>query len=58
MTDRTLREPIFTVQREFLDAAFDQVQAAYGSFDRFLSDGLGIDDTTLSALKAKLLTDR
>jgi protein-tyrosine phosphatase len=56
VTDRALWEPILGVQREFLDAAFDQVQTSYGSFDRFLSDGLGIDGATLDALKAKLLT--
>ncbi|WP_245672217.1 tyrosine-protein phosphatase [Nocardia anaemiae] len=57
VTDRALWEPLLGVQREFLDAAFDQVQASYGSFDRFVADGLGIDGATLDALKAKLLTN-
>ncbi|WP_330254537.1 tyrosine-protein phosphatase [Nocardia sp. NBC_00565] len=56
VTDRALWEPILGVQRDFLDAAFDQVQASYGSFDRFLSDGLGVDNATLDALRAKMLT--
>ncbi|WP_433723799.1 tyrosine-protein phosphatase [Nocardia sp. CA-129566] len=56
VTDRALWEPILGVQRDFLDAAFDQVQTSYGSFDRFLSDGLGVDAATLDALRAKLLT--
>ncbi|WP_406229568.1 tyrosine-protein phosphatase [Nocardia sp. NBC_01009] len=56
VTDRSLWEPIVGVQRDFLDAALDQVRQSYSSFDSFLSDGLGIDDATLAALKAKLLT--
>ncbi|MET8873337.1 tyrosine-protein phosphatase [Nocardia sp. NPDC004604] len=56
VTDRALWEPILGVQRDFLDVAFDQVQTSYGSFDRFLSDGLGVDAATLDALRAKLLT--
>ncbi|MGW4772354.1 tyrosine-protein phosphatase [Nocardia sp. NPDC004278] len=56
VTDRALWEPILGVQRDFLDAAFDQVQTSYGSFDRFLSDGLGVDAATLDALRTKLLT--
>lgn len=54
--DRTLWEPIVGVDRSFLDAAFDQVQQSYGSYDRFLSEGLGIDAATLEAVRAKLLT--
>ncbi|MCP2315253.1 protein-tyrosine phosphatase [Nocardia amikacinitolerans] len=54
--DRTLWEPIVGVDRSFLDAAFDQVQQSYDSFDRFLSEGLGIDAATLEAVRAKLLT--
>ncbi|MEV5833231.1 tyrosine-protein phosphatase [Nocardia sp. NPDC052112] len=56
VADRTLWEPILGGQREFLDAAFDQVQASHGSFDRFRTDGLGIDGATLDALRSKLLT--
>ncbi|WP_227980570.1 tyrosine-protein phosphatase [Nocardia spumae] len=55
VTDPSLFEPILGVQADYLDASFDQVRRSYGSFDRFLSDGLGVDSATVDALKAKLL---
>lgn len=53
--DPALFAPILGVQSDYLDASFDQVRRSYGSFDRFLSDGLGIDSGTIDALRAKLL---
>ncbi|WP_246023238.1 tyrosine-protein phosphatase [Nocardia yunnanensis] len=38
-----------------LDAAFDQVNQSYGSFDNYVHDGLKLTDADVSALKAKLL---
>jgi len=55
VTDPSLFAPILGVQADYLDASFDQVRQSYGSFDRFLSDGLGVDSGTVDALKAKLL---
>ncbi|MGK8523943.1 tyrosine-protein phosphatase [Nocardia asteroides] len=55
VTDPALFEPILGVRAEFLDAAFDQAGASFGSFDRFVSEGLGVDGATLEALKFKLL---
>ncbi len=55
VTDPALFDPILGVRGDFLDAAFDQAGASFGSFDRFVSDGLGIDGATLDALKSKLL---
>ncbi|RDI54301.1 tyrosine-protein phosphatase [Nocardia mexicana] len=55
VTDPSLFDPILGVQRDYLDAAFDQAEQSYGSFDRFLSDGLGVDGGTVDALKTKLL---
>ncbi len=55
VTDPALFEPILGVSRDFLDAAFDQADASFGSFDRFVSEGLGIDGATLEALKSELL---
>ncbi len=54
--DPALFDPILGVQHDFLDAAFDQADASFGSFDRFVSEGLGVDGPTLEALKAKLLS--
>jgi protein-tyrosine phosphatase len=56
VTDPALFDPILGVQRDFLDAAFDQAGASFGSFDRFVSEGLGVDGPTLEALKSKLLS--
>ncbi|MFI6867466.1 tyrosine-protein phosphatase [Nocardia sp. NPDC050406] len=55
VTDPSLFEPVLGVSREFLDSSFHQIDASYGSFDNFLASGLGIDDATVAALKAKLL---
>lgn len=55
VTDPSLLTPILGVQQDFLDAAFDQVQRSYGSFDRFVVQGLGVDQGTVAALKTKLL---
>jgi len=48
-------EPIFTVRAAYLDAAFDEVDRRYGSFDRYLRVGLGIDDEALARLRARFL---
>ncbi|RMI35482.1 tyrosine-protein phosphatase [Nocardia stercoris] len=39
-----------------LDAAFDQVDRSYGSFDAYVHDGLGLTDADIAALQAKLLS--
>jgi protein-tyrosine phosphatase len=49
-------EPVFTVRAAYLDAAFDEVDKRYGSFDRYLKDGLGLDDAALARLRARFLT--
>ena len=38
-----------------LDAAFDQVMQEYGSFDRYLHQGLHLSDATLAALRKNFL---
>jgi protein-tyrosine phosphatase len=55
--DPTLLEPLLVVDPGYLNAAFDEVQQRYGSFDRYLHEGLGLDDAALAALRAELLTD-
>lgn len=47
--------PFFTVRASYLDAAFDEVDRRYGSFDRYLRVGLGIDSRALAHLKARFL---
>ncbi|WP_196054607.1 tyrosine-protein phosphatase [Nocardia aurantiaca] len=55
VTDPSLFTPVLGVDRDYLDAAFDAVQQNFGSFGNFLSQGLGIDDATIAALKSKLV---
>ncbi|WP_280342360.1 tyrosine-protein phosphatase [Nocardia abscessus] len=43
------------VQRSWLDAAFDQADRTYGSFDAYVRDGLRLDDREVTALRARLL---
>ncbi|WP_336882479.1 tyrosine-protein phosphatase [Rhodococcus globerulus] len=43
------------VDASYLQAAFDEMDSTYGSFDRYLVDGLGLDMTTIVKLKLKLL---
>lgn len=43
------------VSQPALDAAFDQVNRSYGSFDNYVHQGLKLTDADIAALKAKLL---
>ncbi|WP_194814273.1 tyrosine-protein phosphatase [Nocardia sp. XZ_19_385] len=43
------------VQQAWLDGAFDQVNQSYGSFGNYVRDGLGLSDSDVAALKAKML---
>jgi protein-tyrosine phosphatase len=42
------------VTPEYLRAAYDAVEADYGSVEGYLRDGLGLDEATLAALRARL----
>ncbi|GAA1786329.1 tyrosine-protein phosphatase [Actinomadura chokoriensis] len=53
--DPALIEPLLTVRASYLDAAFDQIKRDYGTFDAFLTQGLGIDAATQQALRARLV---
>ncbi|WP_228002017.1 tyrosine-protein phosphatase [Nocardia australiensis] len=48
-------DPLNSVQQPWLDAAFDQADQTYGSFDNYVRDGLKLSATDVAALKAKLL---
>ncbi|MGW3326700.1 tyrosine-protein phosphatase [Streptomyces virginiae] len=48
-------KPLLDVRPEYLNAGYDEVKAKYGSFDRYLKDGLGIDARELKELKKDLL---
>jgi protein-tyrosine phosphatase len=48
-------DPVGGVQREWLDAAFDQVAVSYGGFDRYVSEGLGLGSAEIDTLKQRML---
>ncbi|MFF3427545.1 tyrosine-protein phosphatase [Streptomyces sp. NPDC002602] len=48
-------KPLLDVRPEYLNAGYDEVEAAYGSFDRYLDKGLGIDRRELRELREDLL---
>ncbi|MER5865886.1 tyrosine-protein phosphatase [Kitasatospora sp. NPDC002040] len=52
---QAIYKPLLDVRAEYLNAGFDEVQAKYGSFDRYLKDGLGLDRRGLNALRDRLL---
>lgn len=49
--DRNIPLAILGVKKEYLDAAFDEMQKNYGSIEKYFSDGLGIDATKQQALR-------
>ena len=53
--DVTLLEPVIGVRTEYLDAAFDQMTTTFGSFEDYLSNGLGVDAGTQQTLRDRLV---
>ncbi|WP_328397265.1 tyrosine-protein phosphatase [Nocardia sp. NBC_00416] len=49
-------DPLSGVKKEWLDSAFDQVAATYGSFDRYVSEGLRLSPAEVDALKQRMLS--
>ncbi len=47
--------PLLEVERAYLEAAFAAIDERYGSFDRYLREGLGIDAGCLARLRAALI---
>ncbi|QFG20381.1 tyrosine-protein phosphatase [Actinomadura sp. WMMB 499] len=56
MQDAELLKPIQDVRPEYLEAALDEVRREYGSVERYLRKGLGIDGHTRARLRHHLLT--
>ncbi|MGW0898495.1 tyrosine-protein phosphatase, partial [Streptomyces goshikiensis] len=48
-------KPLLDVRPEYLNSGYDEVKAKYGTFDRYLRNGLGIDARELKDLKRDLL---
>lgn len=52
---RSAEDPMGGVERAWLDAAFDQAVASYGSWDGYVRDGLGLSPADVAALKSRML---
>ena len=51
--DKEIPLAILGVKKEYLDAAFDEMESKYGTIEKYFSEGLGIDarqQRTLSEL--------
>jgi len=44
------------VEASWLDAAFEQIDTSWGSFDNYVHEGLGLSDEDIARLQATLLT--
>jgi protein-tyrosine phosphatase len=47
--------PLMNVQENYLQAGFDQVQASYGTMMSYLTQGLGVSQTTIDTLHSRLV---
>lgn len=52
----TIQAPLAGVQESYLQAGFDQVQASYGTMANYLTRGLGMSQTMIDTLRARLVT--
>jgi protein-tyrosine phosphatase len=50
-----LLEPLLTVRPAYLEASFGEVRRAYGTFDRYLTKGLGLTRKQIATLRSELL---
>ncbi|MGF6574550.1 protein-tyrosine phosphatase [Paraburkholderia fungorum] len=51
----TVEAPLLNVQESYLQAGFDQVQASYGTMANYLTQGLGMSQTTIDTLRSRLV---
>lgn len=49
--DASIPEAILGVKKEYLDAAFDEMEKKYGSIEKYFSEGLGIDAAQQKAIR-------
>jgi protein-tyrosine phosphatase len=49
--DKAIPPAILGVKKEYLDAAFDEMQKKYGTIEKYFSEGLGIDANKQKALR-------
>ena len=57
VADPELLRPLLEQSATYLGAAFEEADRSYGSFGRFLADGLEVSETMLAELRRALLGD-
>jgi protein-tyrosine phosphatase len=50
-----IMEPLMTVRRAYIEAAFDEAERQYGSIDRYAAQALGLDAAAVARLEARFL---
>ncbi|MFH8750783.1 tyrosine-protein phosphatase [Streptomyces rimosus] len=50
-------KPVLETRAPYLNAAFDEIEARFGTFGAYLREGLGLNGQELERLRAALLTD-
>jgi protein-tyrosine phosphatase len=50
--DPELLRPVIGVEREYLEAALDEMGKEFGAIDNYFAGGLGVDVSTQSALRS------
>ncbi|CAN5421702.1 tyrosine-protein phosphatase [soil metagenome] len=53
--DPDLLTPVFSVEPDYLNAAFDQANIVFGSLEGYFRDGLGLGDDGIAALRNRLV---
>lgn len=54
--DPALLLPVFGVQKEYLEAAMDEMTTAHGDIETYFSEGLGIGADAIASLRGRLIT--
>jgi protein-tyrosine phosphatase len=53
--DPKLLRPVIGVERQYLEAALDEMGKEFGTIEGYFAEGLGLDADAQSALRAALL---
>ncbi|MGE0383539.1 MAG: tyrosine-protein phosphatase [Gammaproteobacteria bacterium] len=55
--DKEVGRSLSSVRREYLEAAFDEIDAHWGGFERYVREGLQIDPSDVDHLRGRLLIE-
>jgi len=55
--DPELLMPVFGVRKEYLEAALDEMRKQFGTIEGYFTDGLGLDEDTIQAIRAAFIEE-